>query len=125
MTKTAKEFVSEAQALVERLEPEEAIRRIEAGEGVVLDVREPGELAEGRVKGALHVPRGLLEFKADPEDDRHEAALEKSKPVYLYCASGGRAALAGKVLLEMGYSEVYNIGGFKGWAEAGGAVETG
>jgi rhodanese-related sulfurtransferase len=65
------------------------------------------------------VSRGVLEFKADPESAGHDKALRQNQPVLLYCGSGGRAALAGKTLKEMGYSEVYNIGGFKELADSG------
>src|SRR5262249_24419366 len=69
------------------------------------------------------VSRGLLEFRADPESPSHDGNFAKDKPVIVYCAAGGRAALAGKLLKDMGYAEVYNLGGFKDWADAGGAIE--
>ena len=72
---------------------------------------------------AYAVPRGSLEFKADPESPGHDKNFSKDRPVILHCASGGRAALAGKLLKDMGYQKVYNLGGFKDWAEAGGKVE--
>jgi rhodanese-related sulfurtransferase len=65
----------------------------------------------------------MLEFRADPESPYHDKNFSKDKPVIVYCASGGRSALSGKVLKEMGYNEVYNLGAFKDWAESGGAVE--
>jgi rhodanese-related sulfurtransferase len=67
------------------------------GDVVVVDVRDAPELATGgKIKGAVHVPRGMLEFRADPESPYHNPALRKEKTVVLYCASGGRSALAGK-----------------------------
>jgi rhodanese-related sulfurtransferase len=75
------------------------------------------------VKGALAVSRGLLEFKADPDLPTHDPALRKDRPVILYCGSGGRAALAGKTLLDMGFKDVYNVGGFKDLLAAGWEVE--
>ena len=76
--------------------------------------------ASGKVAGALNVSRGMLEFRADPESPYHDKNFDKSKSVILYCASGGRSALAGKALKDMGYEKVYNVGGFKDWT---GAVE--
>ncbi|MFH5927177.1 rhodanese-like domain-containing protein [Roseomonas xinghualingensis] len=75
------------------------------------------------MKGALHVPRGFLEFRADPSSPSHDPAFEPGRTVILYCASGGRAALAGKTLRDLGYADVRNLGGFKDWAAAGGEVE--
>jgi rhodanese-related sulfurtransferase len=89
-----------------------------------LDVREPAEVAtSGKVPGALAVPRGLVEFRADPASAMHDKAFDRAKTVIAYCASGGRSALVGKTLKEMGYGNVRNLGGFKGWLDAGGEVE--
>ena len=77
----------------------------------------------GKVAGALNVSRGMLEFRADPESPYHDKNFTKDKTLILYCASGGRSALGGKVLKEMGYSQVYNLGAFKDWAEGGGSVD--
>jgi rhodanese-related sulfurtransferase len=77
----------------------------------------------GKVAGALHVSRGMLEFRADPESPYHDKNFTKDKTIILYCASGGRSALGGKVLKEMGYGQVYNLGAFKDWAEGGGSVD--
>ena len=65
----------------------------------------------------------MLEFRADASTPSHNAELRTDRPVILYCASGGRSALSGKVLKDMGYEKVYNLGGFKDWAESGGEVE--
>lgn len=124
MAKSLKDLMAEAQAAVPSISPEDAQARIASGYAVVLDVRETSEVeASGKVQGALHVPRGLLEFRADPDSPMHQPELAKDKTVLLYCASGGRSALAGKTLKDMGYSEVYNLGGFQGWADAGKPVE--
>jgi rhodanese-related sulfurtransferase len=86
----------------------------------VVDVRDTTEVQQsGRLKGALNVSRGMLVFRADPESQYHNPAFQKDKTILLHCASGGRSALAGKSLKEMGYTSVYNIGGFKELAEAG------
>ena len=97
---------------------------ITKGNALVVDVRDAPEVDKsGKVAGALHVSRGMLEFRADPESPYHDKNFTKDKTIILYCASGGRSALAGKVLKEMGYGQVYNLGAFKDWAEGGGSVD--
>ena len=84
----------------------------------MVDVRDAPEVEKsGKVAGAVHVSRGMLEFCADPELPYHDKNFAKDKTVILYCASGGRSALGGKVLKDMGYGQVYNVGAFKDWAE--------
>jgi len=113
-----------ANAVVPRITGAQAQELIAKGNAVLVDVRETPELQEsGKAAGALHVPRGTLEFVADPESPRHDPRLDKGKTVIVYCAAGGRAALAGQALKEMGYAEVYNLGGFTDWADSGGAIE--
>ena len=125
MSKTIMEMVAEAKAAVPDISPAEAQPLIGRDDVLVVDVREDAELAAGgKVAGALHVPRGMLEFRADDSTPLHHQAFSKDKTIILYCASGGRSALAGKALLDLGYSKVRNLGGFQGWVEAGGAVET-
>jgi rhodanese-related sulfurtransferase len=65
----------------------------------------------------------LLEFRADPESPMHDPNFDRAKTLIVYCASGGRSALSGKTLKDMGYGQVFNLGGFKDWVESGGAVE--
>ena len=65
----------------------------------------------------------MLEFRADPESPYYDQSFAKGKKVIVYCAAGGRAALSGQALKEMGYDEVYNLGGFGDWAKSGGAVD--
>ena len=77
----------------------------------------------GKAKGAVTIPRGSLESRACPTSATYVAALRQDKPVILYCAGGNRAALAGKTLLELGYTDVRNLGGFRDWVAAGGEVE--
>jgi rhodanese-related sulfurtransferase len=120
MATSVKDMLAAANAAVPRLTPAQAAEKIRGGKVTVVDVRDPNEVWQsGKVKGAVAVSRGLLEFKADPESPGHDKAFRKDQPVLLYCASGGRSALAAKTLKEMGYSEVYNIGGFKELADAG------
>ena len=94
------------------------------GEVLVVDVRDAPEVeASGKVAGAKNVSRGMIEFRADPNVPYHDPAFTKDKSIILYCASGGRSALSGKVLKEMGYTQVFNMGAFKDWVAAGGATE--
>jgi rhodanese-related sulfurtransferase len=123
MPTSVKELLAAANAAVPKVTADQA-RAIMARGAVVLDVRDAPEVqASGKVKGALNVSRGMLEFRADPESPYHDKTLARDKPVILYCASGGRSALAGKALKDLGYGEVYNLGAFKDWAEGGGEVE--
>jgi rhodanese-related sulfurtransferase len=127
MAKTLKDLVEAANAVVPRITPAQAKELIaKGGENrvLVVDVRDAPEVAQtGKVAGALHIPRGMLEFRADPESAYHDPAFAKDKPVILYCAAGGRAAMAGQALKDMGYAEVYNMGGFTDWADSGGEVD--
>ncbi len=119
MSKTVAEMVGEARARVETVSPKDA--SVEGvSEGVVfLDVREPVEW-EHHIEGAVQVPRGLLEFAADPASPKHKPELDPAGRVIVYCRSGVRAALACATLLDMGYANVANLeGGFAAWQEAG------
>jgi rhodanese-related sulfurtransferase len=122
---SVKQLVEAANAVVPRVTAAQAKELIATGDAVVVDVREASEVQQsGKVAGAAHIPRGMVEFVADPESPYHDPRFEKGKTVIVYCASGGRAALAGQALKEMGYGEVYNLGGFKDWAGSGGAIDT-
>lgn len=123
MARTVADMLAEARAVVPAVTPEEARAMIAAG-ALVVDIRDCAEIAaSGKVKGAVAVGRGLLEFKADPTAPSHDPQFRPDRPVILYCASGGRATLAGKTLKDMGYTDVRNLGGFAGWKAAGGEVE--
>jgi rhodanese-related sulfurtransferase len=115
-----KEMVAAANAAVPRLQPDEIRKMMGAADVLIVDVRDPPEVqVSGKIKGAVAVSRGMLEFRADPDLPSHHPAFTKDKRVVLYCASGGRSALAGKTLKEMGYRSVFNAGGFKDMADAG------
>jgi rhodanese-related sulfurtransferase len=121
---SVKEMLAAANAAVPKISPDEAAALIAKGNALVVDVRDPPEVqASGKVKGAVHVSRGMLEFRADPELPSHDKAFDKNKTVIVYCASGGRSALAGKMLKDLGYKDVRNLGGFKDWAESGKPIE--
>lgn len=123
MPTTLKSLLAEANASVPKLSLSEAAEKLRSGQVLVVDVRDTPEVDKsGRIKGAVNVPRGMLEFRADPGSPYHSPEFGQDKTVLVYCASGGRSALAGKTLKDMGYGSVYNIGGFKDLAEGG--VET-
>ena len=123
MVKTVKDMLADANASVEKIDYTRATSLMADG-ALVLDIRDAPEVeVTGKVAGAVHVSRGMLEFRADAATPYHNPEFKTDRPVILYCASGGRSALSGKLLQEMGYTHVYNMGGFKDWAEAGGAVE--
>lgn len=124
MPTSVKQMLEAANAAVPKISPAEARDLMAKGNALVVDVRDAPEVAQsGKVKGAVHVSRGMLEFRADPDSPYHDKNFDRAKTVIVYCASGGRSALAGKALKEMGYDKVYNLGGFKDWAESGGEVE--
>jgi rhodanese-related sulfurtransferase len=124
MATNLKEMMDAANAAVPRITPAQARDMIAQGNTLIVDVRDALEVENsGKIAGAVNVSRGLLEFRADPDSPSHDKSFAKDKNVIVYCGSGGRAALSGKVLKDMGYERVYNLGGFKDWAESGGAVE--
>jgi rhodanese-related sulfurtransferase len=124
MTTSVKQMMEAANAAVPKITPAQARDMISKGNTLVVDVRDAPEVEKsGKIAGAVNVSRGMLEFRADPESPYHDKNFSRDKTVILYCASGGRSALSGKVLKDMGYTNVYNVGGFKDWADSGGAVE--
>ena len=124
MPTSVKEMLAAANAAVPRIGREEAAAVMAEGNALVVDVRDAPELqAGGKVVGAKHVSRGMLEFRADPDSPYHDKEFDRDRTVILYCASGGRSALAGKALQDLGYRDVRNLGSFKDWAEGGGTVE--
>lgn len=124
MTMSVKQMMDAANASVPRITPAQAKEMIARNNILVIDVRDAPELEKsGKIAGAVQVSRGMLEFRADPAAPTHDKNFDKGKTLILYCASGGRSALGGKVLKDMGYTQVYNLGAFKEWAESGGPVE--
>lgn len=123
--RAAKELVEEAASIVTTIPANDAAKLV-GMEGVVfVDLREPEEIAtSGKVAGAVHVPRGLLEFKADPSNPLHDPALDEDRELVLYCGTGGRSALAARTLLGMGFEKVSHVkGGFPALAQAGARTE--
>ena len=124
MPTSVKQMLEAANAAVPRIAPAQARELMAKGNTLVVDVRDAPEVEKsGKVAGAVHVSRGMLEFRADPDSTYHDKNFTKDKTIIVYCASGGRSALSGKVLKDLGYEQVFNMGAFKDWAESGGAVE--
>ncbi|MEW9919584.1 rhodanese-like domain-containing protein [Marimonas sp. MJW-29] len=125
--KTAKDFLEEANAVVPKMDATDAIARHAAGEGAFIDVRDTSDIEKsGTIAGAHRIPRGMIEFRADPNmENFYNPVFKKDAPLYLICGAGGQAALSGKTLKDMGYTNVTNIGGFNAWKEAGGPTEEG
>jgi rhodanese-related sulfurtransferase len=124
MATSVKQMMEAANAAVPKITPAQAREMMAKGNVLVVDVRDAAEVeATGKIAGAVNVSRGLLEFRADPDAPTHDKNFAREKPVIVYCASGGRSALSGRVLKDMGYGEVYNLGAFKDWVASGGAVD--
>lgn len=117
MDNKLKKLIEKARELIEPISPIEIIKNIE--DYYIIDVREPDEVAKsGKVVGALNIPKGVIENSM-----KLEKQVKVDQPIAVYCESGNRAALAGKCLIEAGYTNIYNLGGFKDWVKAGGQIE--
>ena len=124
MVTPSMQLIGEALAEVASISVDEALALAGGEDTVFVDVRERAEHSAGAITGAVAAPRGFLEFIADPASPMHNPALSAGKRLVIYCASGGRSALATKTLQDMGYAEVANLtGGFQAWTEAGGPTE--
>jgi len=127
MKKGYKALLEEANAQIEAVSPAEAAERLREPDTVFVDLRDPREVErEGRIPGAVHCPRGMLEFWIDPESPYHKPVFSSGKNFLFFCAGGWRSALATKTAQEMGLSPVKHIeGGFSAWKQAGLPVEPG
>ncbi|MBL7859023.1 MAG: rhodanese-like domain-containing protein [Cyclobacteriaceae bacterium] len=119
--KSAKELVTEAKKEIENLTPQQVQDELAKGNVVLIDIRESEELKQsGKIEGAIHAPRGMLEFYADPATPYFKPEFDKNKRIILQCASGGRSALAVVTLKEMGFTNVAHLdGGLKAWKDSG------
>lgn len=101
----------------------DAVMRVAAGEILLIDVRDHGEVAQsGMARGAVHIPLMRLPMMADPRHPDFDARLAGGKPIAIYCASGARSGMAVNILHKLGHAEVHNLGGLRNWINAGGAV---
>lgn len=122
-SKTVVQMLEEANAVVPTVAASEALQWTEDGNTVLLDVRPAAAIQEtGTVEGSVLIPRGLLEFKADPSFPMYDPAIHPDKRVVIFCTAGGQAALAGQTLKSMGYNDVHNGGGLQAWKDAGATV---
>ena len=115
---TFQEILQQANDVVPKISPKDA--KVMQDEGaLIIDIRELEEVnLSGKVEKAFHIPRGLLEFQTKLVNPNGLENFTPENTIILYCASGGRAALAGKSLKDMGFDKVYNLGGLKDWADA-------
>ena len=125
--KRVKDMVAEANAMIETIPTADAIALLGDPDVTFVDIRDVRELQrEGKVPGAFHAPRGMLEFWIDPESPYAKDEFRSGKRLVFYCASAWRSALATRTAQEMGLERVAHVeGGFTAWRKAGGAVEEG
>ena len=115
---TFQEILQKANDVVPKIDPKDAKVMLDEG-ALIIDIRELEEVSlSGKVEKAFHIPRGLLEFQTKLVNPNGLENFTPENTIILYCASGGRAALAGKSLKDMGFDKVYNLGGLKDWADA-------
>ena len=121
---SAKQLVADAQSLIGHVGPEQLTAELRDKALVLVDLRDqPERQQHGTIPGAVHIPRGMLEFCADPALPVHAAELDPSRQIVLFCASGNRSALAALTLQAMGFPRVAHLdGGFAGWRQAGGEI---
>ncbi|TDD81678.1 rhodanese-like domain-containing protein [Actinomadura rubrisoli] len=121
MGSSVTDMIAHARTQVRNLTVAEAAQALEDGRPTLVDLREPGEVErEGHIPGAVLAPRGMLEFWADPSSAYHRAEFDPASPTVLYCASGGRSALAALALQELGYTDVAHLdGGLAAWKQQG------
>ncbi len=118
-----KKMLAEANAAIETIAVKDALALVGDGKVKFIDIREQNEREEGTIPGSVHVPRGFLEFQADPESSMHNPVFSSGDRLVLFCASGGRSALAAKTLQDMGLPRVCHLaGGIGAWKEAGGQI---
>jgi rhodanese-related sulfurtransferase len=124
MNKGVKELLAVAEAAGPRISPRFALLLVTRQSALVVDVRGAHKLAEtGKVQGAVHDSRGILEFRADPDSPYYDPKFRRDRIVIFYCAFGARSALAGMTLKEMGYASVFNLGSFHDWVDSGGGID--
>lgn len=122
--KSAQDYLEAANAVVPKIDFDDAVAKHAAGNTLFIDVRDSGDIAKtGTIAGAVLVARGMLEFKADDTHQLHNPTLKKDADIVLVCGAGGQAALSGKTLVEMGFENVSNVGGISAWKDAGGPME--
>ena len=121
--KTSKDYLEEANKVVKKIEMNDALEKHKNNSAIFIDVRDSSDIAEtGTITGALKIQRGLIEFVADDSHGLHNETLKKDSEIILVCGAGGQAALTGKTLIDMGYSNVSNVGAIGDWEKNGGPM---
>lgn len=117
-------LLQEANNEIDRLSFEESLSIIKNNHTLIIDVREESEVNNlGIIKDAVHIPRGLLEFTLIPNSPKNPIIISDDTYILVYCAGGYRSALAAKTLKDLGFKNVFNLGGYKEWVENGGDVQ--
>ena len=123
MVRTIQEIIQEAYNEIPTITPAEAKEEQDNG-ALIIDTREINELViTGKIKNSVHIPRGLIEFQNKETNTNGVEGFTKEKKIILYCAAGARAALAGKALKDIGFTDVHNLGSFSDWQSEGLPVE--
>ena len=121
--KTAKDYLDEANKVVNKIDVNEAIKKHNSSPAIFIDVRDSSDIAKtGSISGALKIQRGLIEFVADEATALYNDTLKKDSEIILVCGAGGQAALTGKTLIDMGYTNVSNVGAIGDWEKNGGPM---
>ena len=121
--KTAKDYLDEANAVVKKIDFDAALQKHNSKSAVFIDVRDSGDIAKtGTITDALQIQPGLIEFVADEATKLYNDALKKDSEIILVCGAGGQAALTGKTLIDMGYTNVSNVGAIGDWEKNGGPM---
>ena len=123
-TKYLDMLLKEANKKIKRLSFNESVEMLSNENTIVIDVREESEVINsGIIKNAIHIPRGLLEFKLSPHSSNNPNGIDQNTNLLIYCAGGYRSALAAKTLSDIGFTNVYNIGGYQEWIDNGGDIQ--
>ena len=123
-TKSLNLLLEIANKQIKRLTFAESMDIIRNSKFVIIDVREESEVYnQGLIKNAIHIPRGLIEFKLSPDSPNNPVNIDEDTNILVYCAGGFRSALAAKTLSDMGFHNVYNMGGFQEWIDSGGEIQ--
>ena len=121
--KTAKDYLDDANAVVKKIDFDAVLQKHNSKSAVFIDVRDSGDIAKtGTITDALKIQRGLIEFVADEATKLYNDALKKDSEIILVCGAGGQAALTGKTLIDMGYTNVSNVGAIGDWEKNGGPM---
>ena len=122
--KTSKDYLDEANRVVRKIDFNDALEKHKGKSAIFIDVRDSSDIAKtGSITGSLKIQRGLIEFVADDATNLYNDALKKDSEIILVCGAGGQAALTGKTLVDMGYTNVSNVGSIIDWEKKGGPMK--